>query len=114
MFQLNRLQRIGVVISLLWILGSVIYLRLFQFEQANSAFKFSLSACYTTTQTDQERAACVEESENRYGELLSIDSVKLGDIAFGSIGPVIAGWLLIFLGIRIVRWVNAGKKFDEH
>lgn len=108
--QLNRLQRIGVVISLLWILGSVIYLRLFQVEQANSAFKFSLSACYTSTQTDQDRTACVEEAENSYGELLSLDAYKLGEIALGSFVPVIAGWLLIFLSIRIVRWVNTGKK----
>ena len=113
MIQLNRLQRIGVVISLLWILGSAIYVRLFQVEQAHSAFKSSLSACFISTQTDQARTDCVEEAQNRYGELLSIDSVKLGDIAFGSIGPVIAGWLLIFLSIEILRWVNAGKKFDE-
>ena len=110
MNRLNRLQRIGVVISLLWVLGSVIYLRLFQVEQAHTAFKFSLGACYTTTQTDQDRTVCIEEAKNSYVELLSLDSVKFGDLAFGSIGPVIVGWLLIFLIIRIVRWILAGKK----
>ena len=109
MIQLNRLQRIGVVISILWILGSVIYLRLFQVEQAHYAFKSSLSACFISTQTDQDRTDCVEEAKNSYGALLSIDSVKLGDIAFGSIGPVIAGWILIFLSIRVVRWIAAGR-----
>lgn len=112
MIHLNRWQRIGIVVSLIWILGSVIYVRIFQVDQAHTSFQFSLRACYTSTQTDQDRKACVEEAGNKYGELLSLDSLKLGDIAFGSIGPVIAGWLLIFLIIRIVRWVNAGKKID--
>ncbi len=89
-------------------------MRNFQVEQAHISLKFSMRACYTSTQTDQDRKVCVEEAGNRYSELLSLDSLKLGDIAFGGIGPVILGWLLIFLSIRIVRWVNAGKKIDEH
>ena len=114
MIHLNRWQRIGIVVSLIWILGSVIYVRSFQVETAGVLFDFVLRTCNELTSAVQERDKCIDDAVTKYTNWLSIKSVDLENIALASLGPVIAGWLLIFLSIRIVRWVNAGKKFDEH
>ena len=49
MIHLNRWQRIGIVISLIWILGSVIYVRIFQVETGGVLFDFALRTCNELT-----------------------------------------------------------------
>ena len=109
MIHLNRWQRIGIVISIIWILGSVIYVRNFQVETAGVLFDFALRTCNELTDAVQERNKCIDDADTKYSDWLSLKSVDLENIALASIGPVIAGWLFIFLTIKIVRWVYAGK-----
>ena len=40
-------------------------------------------------------------------KLAFFDSVKVADIVFVAIGPVISGWILAYLTVKIVRWVKA-------
>ena len=101
--KLNGWQRIGVVASVLWAIGAAIYERTSQVSTATEFYKNALSNCPI-----ELYGACSQKTTETYKSLLFFDSVKVADIVFVAIGPVISGWILAYLTVKIVCWVKAG------
>lgn len=101
--KLNGWQRIGVVASFLWAIGAAVYERSGQVSVATAFHKSALSNCLP-----EFTGACIDAAHERYRNLLSLDFVTVSNIVSVAIGPVIAGWILAYLIVKIVRWVKAG------
>lgn len=101
--KLNGWQRIGVVASFLWVVGSAFYERGRQVSVATEFHKSALSNCLP-----EFTGACIDAAHKNYGNLLSLNFVSVSGIVFVAIGPVLAGWVSAYLILKIVRWVKAG------
>ena len=101
---LNRWQRIGIVISVLWILGAAFYERGSQVDSATSSAQSILRMCLDTEGAQSKN--CNEEFGKNFVNFLE---PNWGDIAFIAFAPAILGWILVFIIIRVYRWIKAGK-----
>ena len=101
--KLNGWQRIGVVASALWAIGAAIYERAGQVSEATAFHKSALSNCLP-----EFTGACIDAAHERYRGLLSLDFASVSNIVFIAIGPILLGWVLAYLIVKIARWVKAG------
>ena len=101
--KLNGWQRIGVVASFLWAIGASIYERMGQVKVATTYYESAVKNC-----NGELIRTCLDAAKETYKDLLFFDSVKVADIVLVAIGPVISGWILVYLTVKIVRWVKAG------
>ncbi len=102
--KLNRWQRIGVVISILWILGSAIYVRNAQVDVATSSAQYIQKMCLEMEGAQSED--CSKEFHKNYVDFLR---PNWSDIALTAFAPVVLGWLLVLIIIRVFRWIKAGE-----
>jgi hypothetical protein len=105
---LNGWQRIGLVVSALWVLGSAINVRNEQVAAADRLFQLQYGTCLKQL-----------NSVKYCGDTVSLQAAMDAttywpDVAFYAFGPVIAVWFVILIAIRTLRWVSAGfsKKLD--
>ena len=103
--RLNGWQRIGVVLSIIWAVGAAEYERDRQIEQGNELAEFRYRLCMETKSANAN--SC---SEKLGKDLKKAVEPFWGNIAFYSLAPVVAGWVVIYLIIIIVRWVKTGFK----
>ncbi len=101
--KLNGWQRIGVVASVLWGVGAAIYERSGQVNMANAFYESALRNC-----SPELANACTNRATDTYVNLLALNFVEVSNIVFVAIGPVLAGWALAYLIVKVVRWVKAG------
>ena len=101
--KLNGWQRIGVVASVLWAIGGSIYERNAQVNDAAKYYELAVKNCF-----GELIRTCLDTTKETYKSLLFFDAVKVADIVLVAIGPVISGWILVYLTVKIVRWVKAG------
>lgn len=102
--RLNRWQRIGVVISVVWALSAAWYMRNSELEAAHNFFDFAYRVCMETQATTLKN--CLDQATH--------DSAvwfipNWGDIAFGALSPIPLFWFISFVFIRVFRWVRAGS-----
>jgi hypothetical protein len=100
--RLNGWQRIGLVLSVLWVIGSAIHERNKQVNAAHELFQFQYRMCL-------EKA----DSMKKCGDTVSLQAAmdataSWSNVAFYAFGPVIAGWLVALISIRTFRWVSDG------
>lgn len=101
--RINGWQRVGVVLSILWAIGAAIYVRSAQVQHADSLFQMKFSACLN------EQSANVEACSNKVSLQNAMDvTAYWPDVAFFAFAPVIAGWLVACIALRIFRWVKVG------
>lgn len=100
--KLNGWQRIGVVASALWAIGAAINVRSDQVSFAKTIRSSALSNCSPFTE------ACIDKAHEKYVSLLSLDFDSVFHIVFVAVWPVLLGWVLAYLIVKIVRWVKAG------
>lgn len=101
--RVNGWQRIGVVLSVLWVIGAAIYVRSAQVQNAYSLFQMEFSACLN------EQGATIEECSNKVSLQHAMDvTANWPDVAFFAFAPVIAGWLVAYVALKTFRWVNLG------
>lgn len=101
--KLNGWQRIGVVASAFWAIGAAIYERIGQVSEATTFHVSALSNCLP-----EFYGACTDAAHEKYRILLSLGFDSVSNIVFVAIGPVLLGWVLAYLVVKIARWVNAG------
>lgn len=101
--KINGWQRIGVVASALWAVGAAIYERGGQVRAATAFHQSALNNCLP-----EFTGACIDMAHANYRDLLSLNFGYVSNIVFIAIGPVLAGWVLAYLLVKIVRWVKAG------
>jgi hypothetical protein len=101
--RLNGLQRIGVVLSILWAIGAAIYIRSAQVKNANLLFQLEFRACLNERNTSNEICS------NRISLQNAMDATAYWpDVAFFAFGPVIIGWLVALITLKTIRWVKTG------
>ena len=104
MKKLNGWQRIGIITSVLWAVGSFFYVRSDQVKFAREWYQALLKTCYSST---EDRAACLDEAARQHSNLIGSPAQFID--AFGTaLVPVILAWILIPLIIKIYNWVREG------
>ena len=101
--KLNRWQRIGIVISILWALGSAYYERSSEMDAGQHFLSWSYQVC------TESKASTPEECSIEMNKNFDIwMKPNWGNIGFIALAPIPLGWLLVFIIIRVYRWVKAG------
>jgi hypothetical protein len=127
MMKLNGWQRIGVVISILWALGAGIYERKSTVEYSYQFYSNSLEYCRSAAKRAQEYEGLVSRDvlaaskawENSYWDcnkqsLETADKIRgfnsnaVLSVLAVSLLPIVFGWLLALLSIKIFRWIRVG------
>lgn len=105
--KLNRWQRIGVVLSVVWALGAAYYERSSQMESGQKWMEISSQSCHDSNALaiNPPKKDCSKEWEKDF-QMFMTPNWEV--IAFISIAPIPIGWGVAFLLIRIYRWVKAG------
>jgi hypothetical protein len=100
--RLSGWQRIGVVISVCWLIGSFVGLRLYQYNRGEDSARAFLSLCVTPTKTFDQ---C-------WNEILPYRQSAMAPywppILFFSMVPIPIFWLVGWGTIKTVRWIKAG------
>ena len=113
--RLGGWQRIGIVASVLWILGAGLAMRSHDVSNAQKQYEFAYSTCI-----DQKRAQRADPTKPLATEIVSvchkegIDLYQLflenswGNVASVALVPIPITWLLAYMIIGIWRWVRRG------
>lgn len=108
MRKLNGWQRIGVILSILWVLGAAIHERNGQVELAQLKAQLDRNVCNYSSAI----AECSKSLDSKYKEHLALNSNRIVNIAAVSLVPVLLGWLFAWLAIVVSRWVRVGFQGD--
>jgi hypothetical protein len=100
--KLNRLQRVGIVLSVLWIIFGAGYERKSQVDGAISVVNSLYVSCL---ELENIKDCSKEHSSN----LKNFMEPVWSDVALSAFAPVILGWLIVFIIIRVYRWIKAGE-----
>lgn len=105
--KLGGWQRIGVVLSIVWIIGAGIYQRNAELKRANESVSSLFAVCLKTDLLNGGKRVtnCLEEtSKNRDIWLEG----SWGNVALVAFLPVLLAWPAVFLFLGVFRWVKAG------
>lgn len=105
--KLNRWQRIGVVLSVVWALGAAYYERNSQIEIGQKWMELTSQNCHGSNALakDIPKKDCSKEWDKNFQKHMI---PRWENIAVVSLTPIPIGWGIVFLFIRIYRWVKAG------
>lgn len=101
--RLNGWQRIGVVLSVIWALGSAIHVRQEQVANGYRLYQLQQSTCL-----NGDISKSRECSEKHPLQEAMDASVQWSDVAFFAFGPVTAGWLALWIAVGVFRWIKLG------
>lgn len=106
---LNRWQRIGVVLSVVWALGAGIYSRSSDVNDAMAIAGLSYQIC---TEAEASRSNfnfddCSKKMSESTALLLS---GSWGNAAFIALVPIPFWWGFVYFLLRVYRWVKEGTK----
>lgn len=117
MSKLNGWQRIGVILSVLWIVVVPILERNTQIEAAHRVSDYQYRTCNEGGWADLSRYgakgdknSCLKAAGAARIDLLKVDAEKGMNLALLAIAPVLLGWLAAWMAIRLYGWVAAGFK----
>src|SRR5690606_35843421 len=115
----NGLQRIGVILSILWA-AFVLFAAISEYNSSAHHGPFVESVAVGPDPAGLERIDLVKKDGTRtsgtWNELtgqtamLTETRLKFGPLLFWLLAPIVASWLLIYMLIFSVRWVVAGFK----
>jgi hypothetical protein len=106
--QLNGWKRIGIVMSVFWILGAGIYQRNYDLKEASSLENLTYSLC-----ADHQKANknfdndCMKVSHEDFDSSIKYSWVN---VAVTALVPIPLFWLIIYGLIKIYRWIRLGFK----
>jgi len=102
--KLSGWKRIGIVISVMWIVGSVF------FYTPESNLRTLITDAHV--QCDELRGntkagfdACNKEADDAFAKIRPTERLELAIVAFV---PVPLGWGFVYLVLFVVRWVKSG------
>ncbi len=107
--QLNLWQKIGIVLSILWVVGAGIHTRNEDVERADNFVKFAYKVCKDgkMVANDADLSSCEKEKAVNT-ETWMKDSDK--NVAFAALAPIPFGWLAGFILLYAMRVQVAGFK----
>lgn len=108
MARLDLWQRLGVVLSILWIFGAGYWSRMIDIDQAREWKNLSYRKCLERFPDGvaPDRKACILEAE-KVSDLFLASSWE--NIAIFIFGTLIAAWIAGYIVFRTTRWVLAGR-----
>ena len=110
--RLNGWQRIGIVVSVVWAVGAAIYQRNADIERAERFVNWAYQVCTEAKSLKHESdfGDCSRELTKNWAIWLE---GSWGNVALASLIPIPLGWLLVYVIIRIYRWVKTGFKRER-
>jgi hypothetical protein len=120
MHNLNMWQRLGVVLSLLWIAGGGLWQRSSDVKLASLKWSAEYDFCTGfnpyerkatwTPPSSERKVMCANEAEAaRYSAMKG----SWGNVAFVAFAPVLLGWLLAYIVLWVAKWVLGGRKISR-
>jgi predicted Ser/Thr protein kinase len=97
----SRWKRVGIVASVVWILGAGIYALKFQGDHDLNSMKIFCQG--TTPGWGPEYEKCLKEENDQYAKLVPEERELAALFAFF---PVLLGWGFIYLVVFLVRWIT--------
>ena len=101
--KLNGWRRIGVIVSIIWAIGAAFFERKRQVDSVNELLVTQLNHC-SPAFTDE----CFNLAHKLHSDLIAFGSLRVADILFVSLGPILVGWLTAYLAIKVFFWVKTG------
>lgn len=102
-------QRIGIVVSVLWVVGAAIYVRSTQVEFASYLYSHEVNSCLPNDAIQ----TCLKLASEALKDNLKIGQAHLSNILFSAIVPVAAGWIFCALFAKVVNWVMVGFRVER-
>ena len=100
---LNGWQRLGVVASVLWGISAAFYERSSQVSRVTSFHESEIRSCMP-----ELSKVCIDAANEFYSSQLALSSGAVSNIVVVAVGPVLAGWAVAYLVVKVFRWVKAG------
>ena len=108
MKRLNGWQRIGVVLSVFWVISVGVWLLKERAYHADRSYTRAFGSCYEYPFTETVEDCLGKAREHRKVVFESTSNVMPADFAVFAFVPVALGWGLTWGGVKIARWVIAG------
>ncbi len=105
--RLNGWQRIGIVASVVWALGTGYYQRNEDVKSATALANLAYALCDYDNSHLGDKRDCSLDFKQSFD--LQIEG-SWANVAMVSFVPIPLAWLAVYLAIRIWRWVRAGFK----
>ena len=97
-FRLNGWQRVGIVLSVVWVIVGGTW----GWRHANDQTDANFRVCIAAIQTASDLQSC---RETRFRAL----ATKGNSAAFVALAPILVVWLLVYALVALVRWIRRGK-----
>ena len=113
--RLNAWQRIGVVLSVLWVVAGGLFIRGAVMDELGAPAEARLKACLAahstqpdgTVPADTDWGPCNQRFYAEWDRLVRDDHVN-GLAVVWTCGLLAAAWLLAYGLVGLVRWIRAG------
>jgi hypothetical protein len=124
MKRLNGWQRIGIIASVVWMIGGTIWIEKNRLDRAEATGNFVWNTCLnaldhdTTANADihvweKGNDACAHRGTEATADAGGFTS-KLSESAGGAALALGIAWLFVYGLVGLVRWVGAGFKQTSH
>ena len=101
--RINGWQRIGIVLSITWIIGAAYVSRQQEMKTAENILNFQFNDCWQSKEYDFKTC-----SDKRGETWLILMKPHWSNHAFYSLTPAVLGWLFVYMMLGIYRWVRRG------
>jgi hypothetical protein len=104
---MNGWQRIGVILSVLWILGGGFYQRSSDMQRAGDMGGFAVRTCMETQKlkSSYDFSRCSDEFDKTFRVFAE---PSWGNVAIVAFAPVPIAWLLVYIAVWLTRWIRRG------
>jgi len=109
MRKLGVWQRLGIIASVLWIIGGGLWQRTSDVERAQTFMNSSYQTCFDAHPPNADRAYYATCMSKAWADYQIVVAGSWGNVAFFAIAPVALAWLAAFIAIVVSRWVLAGR-----
>jgi hypothetical protein len=119
--RLNGWHRIGILISVIFMIGSAFYQRLEQAELEILRHRVAYlgkSICVENARANipappagfvlDAETACINDYEKAIDGIFAFTNIKMMDIIYHAIFPVLAAWIIAYFLIFTFRWIRRG------
>jgi hypothetical protein len=107
--RLSGWQRLGLVLTVIWIVGFVWLNRMWVAHKATANYSYALQACLRH-QDLTERLGCIQVAD---AVLNSEMKPRWGGLLFAAAWPIPLFWMLGWLALWVGRWVHNGFENDR-
>lgn len=104
---MNGWQRIGLVLSVLWILGAGFYQRSADMQRAGDMGGFAMRACMEEQKLKGsfDFSRCSDEFDKMFRVFAEH---SWGNVAIVAFVPIPIAWLFVYLLVWLTRWIRRG------